>query len=405
MTTPVYKALASPIRILLACAALSILPNVSAQQYTVGDIVENFTLVDRKSGQPVSLSDFEGKIVFLEWFAYWCPYCIAAAEQVKPGIVDYYNQRNGNPSGIPVLHVGINLQGDAESLTQQFIDRFGLGQVLNDFDASLARRFQNFGQPVFVIINGVENSPSHEQWELVYSRLGYGDLQHPIQTFRNAIDSVKAAPAIQAPLITASPTGQRAATGSTLELSVVASGETLSYQWFRDASPLSGQTAPTLKIEGLTLADAGSYLVKVSNPGGEVSSESAQIEVLLSLDDFLENAGLAVGQRGHAADPDHDGFNNTFEYLAQTNPNDSNDKPTAQFAFVKQDGVPALLIQFSPSSDALNVQLEAQFWSEPASAGSATVPLPLDAPIAIAQPIPENAKTYLARLVATPTAN
>jgi len=53
-----------------------------AQTYGVGDTVEDFELVNRKlwfrdngeavqPGDPLRLSDFHGKIVFLEWFAYW----------------------------------------------------------------------------------------------------------------------------------------------------------------------------------------------------------------------------------------------------------------------------------------------------------------------------------------------
>ena len=42
---------------------------VSAQaqaRYQVGDVVENFTLTDRATGQPASLADFKGSVVFLE---------------------------------------------------------------------------------------------------------------------------------------------------------------------------------------------------------------------------------------------------------------------------------------------------------------------------------------------------
>jgi thiol-disulfide isomerase/thioredoxin len=93
-----------------------------AQRYETGDIVENFTLINRANGEEVSLYDMEGKIIFLEWFAYWCPFCQAAAADVVPGIIDYYDDRDGNPAGVPVMHVGLNLQGGAESATQNFIN-------------------------------------------------------------------------------------------------------------------------------------------------------------------------------------------------------------------------------------------------------------------------------------------
>ena len=71
-----------------------------SQRYSEGDIVENFTLTNRQTGEPVSLYDLEGKIIFLEWFAYWCPFFQAAAADVEPGIVQYYASRGGNPKMI-----------------------------------------------------------------------------------------------------------------------------------------------------------------------------------------------------------------------------------------------------------------------------------------------------------------
>ena len=50
----------------------------SAQRYEVGDIVENFTLIDRATNQEVSLYDMEDKVIFLEWFAYWLRPCSGA---------------------------------------------------------------------------------------------------------------------------------------------------------------------------------------------------------------------------------------------------------------------------------------------------------------------------------------
>lgn len=44
---------------------------VSAQIYNAGDIVQDFTLANRLSSAPIRLSDYAGKIIFLEWFAWW----------------------------------------------------------------------------------------------------------------------------------------------------------------------------------------------------------------------------------------------------------------------------------------------------------------------------------------------
>lgn len=44
---------------------------VFAQFYKAGDVVEDFTLANRLASQPIRLSDYAGKIIFLEWFAWW----------------------------------------------------------------------------------------------------------------------------------------------------------------------------------------------------------------------------------------------------------------------------------------------------------------------------------------------
>ncbi len=166
--------------------------------YQAGDTVENFSLINRKTGSPMKLSDFEGKIVFLDFFAHWCPVCNAAAPQLDEGIYERFRHA-GNTSGIPVVYVLCNLQSDTASRdrtgTDAFVKRFeGDVVVLQDTNRALQRRFTSAGgQPTFAIINGVTNSASHRPWELVYSLHGYtspGRVQ-PVEAFQLAIDSVK----------------------------------------------------------------------------------------------------------------------------------------------------------------------------------------------------------------------
>ncbi len=267
-------------------------------RYQVGDLVENFTLTDRATGQPARLEDFKGSIVFLEWFAYWCPFCQAAAKEIGPGIVDYYSDRDGNLSGIPVKHVALNLEPTAASSTQTFINFYGLGTVLNDFDRAVANRFQAGGQPIFAIINLVENSPSHQFRELLYTAEGYGSLTFPIQTFRQAIDRVQAAdvtpdpdpepepepePGNQptmAPLIGRQPSAQTVRLGQRAAFVAGVTGDGgLLYQWSRDGVVLPTQVSSVLRIDAVTAADAGDYVVTVSNNLGTVTSAPARLAI------------------------------------------------------------------------------------------------------------------------------
>ncbi|MBX3733459.1 MAG: TlpA family protein disulfide reductase [Verrucomicrobiae bacterium] len=186
--------------LLLALAMASALNAASVLR--PGDIVTEITnLVDRATGQVVSPEQLQGKVLFLDFFAHWCPVCRAAAPQIQQGIGDRYSQQDGNAEGLPVLHIGVNLQADNNdanrNATTTFAQIYRIPLVVQDS----SRRFQGLfgptsGQPTFAIINGVTNSPSHRLWELIYARFSYQDstATRPIEAFQTAIDSVQAPP-------------------------------------------------------------------------------------------------------------------------------------------------------------------------------------------------------------------
>jgi hypothetical protein len=65
---------------------------------------------------------------------------------------------------------------------------------------------------------------------------------------------------------------------------VTASGdEPLSYQWRRDGLEVAGATEATLSLVEARLSDAGTYSVVVSNPAGSVTSDPAEVTVLVDL--------------------------------------------------------------------------------------------------------------------------
>jgi cytochrome c biogenesis protein CcmG/thiol:disulfide interchange protein DsbE len=57
---------------LVALALLTATPALAT--YEIGDTVDDFTLLDLQ-GLPVSLSDFSGNVVLINFFATWCPPC------------------------------------------------------------------------------------------------------------------------------------------------------------------------------------------------------------------------------------------------------------------------------------------------------------------------------------------
>ncbi len=67
--------------------------------------------------------------------------------------------------------------------------------------------------------------------------------------------------------------------GTTASFNVSATGTGLSYQWFKDRTPLPGQTASTLVLNNISSADAGVYSVEVTGVCGNPVSQAATLTV------------------------------------------------------------------------------------------------------------------------------
>lgn len=206
--------------LLLAFALSFLVPTTDAALYQPGDSVTNLTFVARRqftrpdgvvipAGAQVGIRDLAGRILFLEWFAVWCPFCQAAVPQVDAGIVDWYESRGGNPHGVPVLYLFVNQESASfyQTQTSNYINA-NLSPatiVFNDYgipgNNPVRLAFQNTGQPIFVVINGVTNSPSHAPWQVLVNHLGYGetDFNQELANFRAQIDSIQ--PAVAAPVL------------------------------------------------------------------------------------------------------------------------------------------------------------------------------------------------------------
>ncbi len=207
--------------LVLALAVIIGGESASAALYQVGDTVTNLTFIARRQftrpdgvivpvGAQAKIQDFAGRIVFLEWFAVWCPFCTAAVPQIDSGIVEWYESRGGNPYGVPVLYMFVNLEsgGSFQSSTTSYINN-NLSPstiALNDYgipgSSPVRTGFQSSGQPIFAAINCVTNSPTHTPWKLLVNHLGFGDtdFSQEVVNFRAAIDAVQ--PPVIAPLIT-----------------------------------------------------------------------------------------------------------------------------------------------------------------------------------------------------------
>lgn len=82
------------------------------------------------------------------------------------------------------------------------------------------------------------------------------------------------------PFITSQPTNQTVTTGQSVQFAVVAGGSTpLAYQWYlNDTNLLTGANTGILTLTNVQFAQAGSYLVQITNIAGAVTSSPALLQ-------------------------------------------------------------------------------------------------------------------------------
>jgi autotransporter-associated beta strand protein len=100
------------------------------------------------------------------------------------------------------------------------------------------------------------------------------------------------------PMITLQPVNQTAVAGNTVSFTVAATGTPApAYQWTFNGTNLSGATATSLVLPGVTTPQAGSYFVSVTNVAGSTNSTTAVLSVYATAAPSLSGAiQLASGQ-------------------------------------------------------------------------------------------------------------
>ncbi len=107
-------------------------------------------------------------------------------------------------------------------------------------------------------------------------------------------------PPAQGPSITTQPASQEVASGASASLSVAASGDDLTYQWYTGNSgdttaPVAGATAGTFDTGSLTVST--NYWAQVTNAGGTADSDTAVITVAApSVPLVLDGSGDIAGE-------------------------------------------------------------------------------------------------------------
>lgn len=98
------------------------------------------------------------------------------------------------------------------------------------------------------------------------------------------------------PDFTVNPADQIVFPGETAEFTVVLKDDNASYQWYKDAAPLSGAVSATLTIPNAQDADEGIYYCLATNTSGSTESLTAQLQIKRLRSYYpMETAGVVDG--------------------------------------------------------------------------------------------------------------
>ena len=127
------------------------------------------------------------------------------------------------------------------------------------------------------------------------------------------------------PFITQQPASQTVSEGQDAVFFAAASGTPApAFQWFRDGLAIAGATEQTLVLTAVSLADAASYAVVVSNSSGDATSVSAVLTIAANYDSwktvYFSPEEIATGLADPALDFNADGVLNLMDYAFARDP-------------------------------------------------------------------------------------
>lgn len=130
------------------------------------DLAKDFTLNDL-NGVPVSLSNFRGKLVLLNFFATWCGPCTDEMPYIQTISEEYKDS---------LVVVAVNLNEDATKVKQFMQDQNFTFPVLLDSNGSIGNLYRVTNIPASYFIN--------ENGKIIYKHIGgmdYEDIQGYLQ--------------------------------------------------------------------------------------------------------------------------------------------------------------------------------------------------------------------------------
>lgn len=126
-------------------------------------------------GEPANLSDFQGRVIFLNYWATWCPPCIAEMPNIQ-SLYEHYKDQDG------VVFVMVSMDEDLQK-ARQFIERKGFTFPVYSLAGSRPPQLRNTLLPTTFVIN--------KQAQIAVKKRGMA--HYNTSSFRSFLDSLSAA--------------------------------------------------------------------------------------------------------------------------------------------------------------------------------------------------------------------